>query len=471
MASLFWVGGTGSWDGVDVTHWATSSGGSTHPGSAPGSGDTTTFDASSGGGTVTVTYDPTVTSITMGAFTGTLNMNGHTPTLVSFSNTGSGVRTLTMGSGAWTITGNATTIWNAGTTTNLTMTTTSPVVNCTYSGSTGTRTLAQGSVTESTVPSFNISAGSDTVAFSSSRMMNLNFTGFSGTLTNGARIIYGNLTLTAGMTLSAGTNAFTFSPTLGVTRTITSNGNTTMDNPVTISSTSTTVQLADSLVNGSTRTFTLTSGTFDANGKGVKTGLFASSGASTRVILMGTGTWELTGTGTVWDTSTATGLTVTPSSSTIKITDSTNTAITFAGGGKTFANVYWNRGASTATNTVTGTNTFADFKDDGTGTHSIVFPNVTTTVSSFSVSGTSGHLITLARTGGSGTFTLSSNSGTISCDYLAISNSTATGGSAWYAGANSTDGGGNTGWVFTAAPSGGSSAPSMPSIPSIPSIA
>ena len=49
------------------------------------------------------------------------------------------------------------------------------------------------------------------------------------------------------------------------------------------------------------------------------------------------------------------------------------------------------------------------------------------------------------------THTLASTLGQ-SCDYLSVTNSLAGGGGAWYAGANSTEGTGNTGWIFTAAP-------------------
>ena len=59
----------------------------------------------------------------------------------------------------------------------------------------------------------------------------------------------------------------------------------------------------------------------------------------------------------------------------------------------------------------------------------------------------------MARTGattfGGAAETLSDSSGTNCVDYLTITNITATGGSSWYAGANSTDGGGNSGWTFT----------------------
>jgi hypothetical protein len=42
--------------------------------------------------------------------------------------------------------------------------------------------------------------------------------------------------------------------------------------------------------------------------------------------------------------------------------------------------------------------------------------------------------------------------GKVSCDYLDISNSNATGGASWYAGANSVDTDNNDGWLFEAPP-------------------
>src|SRR5689334_24115345 len=104
MASRFWVGGTGTWDSSDTTHWAATSGGAGGQ-SVPGSGDTVTFDGSSGGGTVTLNFGGTITvqSITMGAFTGTwdnsVNNNDITVTASGscFSGSGSGTRTIKLG--------------------------------------------------------------------------------------------------------------------------------------------------------------------------------------------------------------------------------------------------------------------------------------------------------------------------------------------------------------------------------------
>jgi hypothetical protein len=75
-----------------------------------------------------------------------------------------------------------------------------------------------------------------------------------------------------------------------------------------------------------------------------------------------------------------------------------------------------------------------------------------TVTGTVTMTGSPGSLITITRAGASGNLTFSKSSGTVSCDYLSVSNSIATGGASWYAGANSTDGGGNTGWIFTAPP-------------------
>lgn len=108
MAARFWVGGTGTWDGATTTHWSASTGGAGGA-SVPGSSDDVTFDGSSGGGTVTVNTNPSIVSLTMGAFTGTLDFatNNNNITISSgnaLNISGTGTRTLNMGSGTWTFT-------------------------------------------------------------------------------------------------------------------------------------------------------------------------------------------------------------------------------------------------------------------------------------------------------------------------------------------------------------------------------
>jgi hypothetical protein len=73
----------------------------------------------------------------------------------------------------------------------------------------------------------------------------------------------------------------------------------------------------------------------------------------------------------------------------------------------------------------------------------------------FTAVGTSGNLITINSTTPGSQATLSKSSGVVSADYLSLQDSAATGGATWYAGANSTNVSNNTGWNFTAPPSGG----------------
>lgn len=111
MAARFWVGGTGTWDASDTTHWSASSGGASGA-SVPGSSDDVTFDGSSGGGTATVNTDPTIRTLTTSAYTGTLDFSVNnnnltlavnTTAVTAFTDSGSGTHTIKMGNGTWTV--------------------------------------------------------------------------------------------------------------------------------------------------------------------------------------------------------------------------------------------------------------------------------------------------------------------------------------------------------------------------------
>jgi hypothetical protein len=292
VANRYWVGGSNTWDGTALLKWSTTSGGV--GGSAvPTTGDAVFFDAASGANTVTLGATGNCGSINFTGFTGTFAWGANTITVAGF---GSIIYAQTT---SCTFTG-------------------TPVLNCTYSGSTGTRTINSISVTEANSPSFNISAGSDGVVFgASSGIKNLNFTGYSGAFANGTRTIYGNLTLSTGMSLTAGNSTTTFGATSG-TQTITSNAK-TMDFPITFAGTAT-YQLVDALTSGSSRTITFTSGTLDLNNNTLTVGAFSSSNSNTRSILFGTGNITLSGTGTLWNFSTITGFTLT-GTPTVNITD------------------------------------------------------------------------------------------------------------------------------------------------------
>jgi len=255
--------------------------------------------------------------------------------------------------------------------------------------------------------------------------------------------IYGNWINGTGITLSAGALLIFRGRT---TQQITSAGITFAQSPY-IDTRTGTVQLQDALTTGTTLTTTLNSGTLDLQSYTLSTGLFDSNNSNTRTIAFGTGQISCTGTGTVWTTATVTGLTVT-GTGTISLTSAS--AKTFAGGSFSYSSVTLNQGGAGAL-TITGSNTFSNITNTVQPASILFTAGTTSTFTNFNLSGTSGNLITIGSVTAA-SHTLSKASGTVSADFLSISRSTATGGAGWYAGANSTDGGNNSGWIFTAPP-------------------
>jgi hypothetical protein len=204
MASRFWVGGTGTWDAADTTHWAATSGGAGGA-SVPVAADTVTFDASSGGGTVTVSHASlSITSLAFGAFTGTLDFatNNNNVTAGSVAGTGTGTRTFNMGNGTWTLTLAAGNFWDMTTTTNLTFNANGSTIIASATG-TSTRTFNGGGLTYNNVTINNAAVnGRQINVAGSNTFANL-------TLTNTSQVVLSNGTT---QTIS-GTLTFNGSPT------------------------------------------------------------------------------------------------------------------------------------------------------------------------------------------------------------------------------------------------------------------
>ncbi len=290
----------------------------------------------------------------------------------------------------------------------------------------------------------------------------INFTGVLNnptlSFTSTANTVYGSLTFVSGMTL-AGTQALTFSPRSSVT--LTSAGQ-IFKGQIAINAPDGTVTLQDDFDDSGTlnNTFILTSGTFNSNNHNVKLYFFVSSNLNIRTLTMGNGTWTFVGdiATMIWDCAISTNMTLNADTSTIKFSElsgSANTKI-FNGGGLTYNNIWFTNptsGLSTGAWTITGSNTFSDFKDDNISAHTIQFANGTTqTVNTFTVSGSAGNLISLNSSVSGSAWNLSKSSGTVSSDYLSLKDSHASGGAHFCAGANSTNVSGNTGWSFTSAP-------------------
>jgi hypothetical protein len=246
-----------------------------------------TVNASSG--TVRIDGDLTLGSTLTTTLTqGTLDLtnNGAGNYLLStglFSSSGALTRAIAFGTSNITLTGNAATIWTTATATNFSVSGT-PVVNTTYSGATGTRTLSFGALSEANSISLNVSAGTDIVALTATGgFKNLNFTGFAGTLTNTAMTVYGNLLLVSGMTLTAGANATTFAGTSGTQQITTALK--TLDFPLTFNGIGGTFAFQDALTQGATRAFTVTNGTVQLKASATSTvGSFVTSGTNQKFL-------------------------------------------------------------------------------------------------------------------------------------------------------------------------------------------
>lgn len=295
---------------------------------------------------------------------------------------------------------------------------------------------------------FDASSGAVTVTVSANSVCKtLNFTGFTGTFAKSSNItISGNLTLGSGMTLS-GSGYFNFN----ATATIISNGISFGGIYLNINiSSSGTITLGDDFISTATNSINMASSgiTFNANNNNITINNFRFSGASNGTVNMGSGLWTLTGYGTVWED--ISDGTINGDTSTIKITNTTNNDITFFSNGKTFNNIWFNRGTSTGIITIKGSNTFTEFKDTGTVAHTIKFTDATDqTITSLDINGSSGKLITLTGTS-TGGWAISDTTGTNTVNYCNISYSTATGGATFNA-TNSIDGGNNSGWNITGA--------------------
>jgi hypothetical protein len=258
--------------------------------------------------------------------------------------------------------------------------------------------------------------------------------------------IYGNWINGTGITLS-GANTITFSGR--GSQTITSAGR-TFTQFITINCISGSLILQDAFLTNSIFATNLARGTLDLQSYTFSTPLFTASNSNTRTIAFGTGQISCTGTGTAWDATTTTGLTVT-GTGTISLTSAT--AKTFAGGGFSYSGITLNQGGAGAL-TITGSNTFGNITNTrkSVSATSILFTaGTTSTFTDWNASGESTRLLTIGSVTAA-SHTLSKASGTVSSDFLSISRSTATGGAGWYAGANSTNGGNNSGWIFTAPP-------------------
>ena len=203
-------------------------------------------------------------------------------------------------------------------------------------------------------------------------------------------------------------------------------------------------------------TLQLSNGTLNLAGYTATQSVRFTTAVGTKNVTFNGGTLLCANSGTLsFNNSAPSNFTTTAGTGTGTISMTAATAKTFVGAGSTF-NCTLNQGGAGAL-TITGSNTFLNITNTrkSVSATSILFTaGTTSTFTDWNASGEATRLLTIGSVTAA-SHTLSKASGTVSSDFLSISRSTATGGASWYAGANSTDGGNNSGWIFTAPPSAG----------------
>lgn len=213
-----------------------------------------------------------------------------------------------------------------------------------------------------------------------------------------------------------------------------------------------TMQLADDLTSTNASGLTHTTGTFDLNGKTKTTISYTSTGSASREIKSSAagGKLAVNNTAAVTVINAAATLTVTRNSWTVEVGGNTTNTRTFAGAGLTWPSVNFSNTTANGRLNFTGANTLKSLSV-ASPPQSIGFTNSTTTTVEDNdgfPSGTPGNLVTIGSIAAANHTLAKAGGGSINVDYVSVSRSTATPGSTWFAGANSTDGGNNSGWTF-----------------------
>ena len=269
---------------------------------------------------------------------------------------------------------------------------------------------------------------------------------------NASHNIYGSYTLDSGITVSGGA-VQTFSGR--GTQTFTSAGK-TITFGITVDKPAGAFELGDAIT--CSGTFTLTRGTFDAKNYNVTFSTVDLQGTPIKTLTMGSGLWTLSGTGNVWNANFTSPSTFTFNKDTANILLSNNTTtarVFFGGAGYSYNKITIGGNTSTPTTTFSDTNSTYDFSElasTKTVAHTITFATNGATIGTWSVTGTAGNVVTVNSSTAGTSRTVTITNKTLDIDYLSVTdiNSTNLNPVTFYAGANSTNGGNNTGVAFIA---------------------
>lgn len=260
---------------------------------------------------------------------------------------------------------------------------------------------------------------------------------------------YGSYTFGSGVTIS-GSGAQTFSGR--GTMVFTSAGK-TMTFPIVVDTPGGTFQLGDAY--SASNTITHTRGTFDANNFNLTSTTFASSNSNVRTITMGSGQWTLSGTGTVWDTTTTTNLTFNKDTANILLSDTSSTARTFNGGGLSYNKLTIGGATGTSVLTMSGANSFTELASTKTVAHTVRLSADQGTIDTWSITGSSGNVVTFDSSVAATRRTFNLTNVTSGINFLDVKDIGVNQTNRYFVGVNSTDSGNNLNVIFTAAPGSG----------------
>jgi hypothetical protein len=306
---------------------------------------------------------------------------------------------------------------------------------------------------------FNASSAAGTYTMDMPRLgADITCTGFIGTLglTGLTHTQYGSLTLGSGMTLSQ-SQPHVFAGRSS--HTITSNGITQTTQQI-FTAPGGTYQLQDAFI--STGSIAHNNGTIDFNSQTATFTSYTSGSATTRGLIGGTSTINLTATSAsnLW-VQVSSGLTQSMTNTNIVVANASANQRDFVGNGSVFGMITYNVAGSTGLLYMRGTGDSIlgfNFSDSSNARTLRFIAGTTFTIrdgTKFNVNGTSGKLMSIDTNTAGSAATLAVTTGTISCDYLSVKDNTVTTTTPAYAGANGTLVSGTTNWLASSPPSSG----------------
>lgn len=308
-----------------------------------------------------------------------------------------------------------------------------------------------------------LDASSGVVTISSAAVArSLNCSAYTSTLTHNASVTLslgdatagaGNaaLTLGAGMTYSLGsasTSAISFVSTSTTQQSITMAGKTCGN--LTFNGTGGTWIFSDTVTSGN---ILVSAGALSTGNQTITCAIFNISGA-TATAAIGTSTLNLTATTAVNVFLRSSGGAFTAGAATLNIVNASSSTRTFSPNSSSASTMTLNYTVAGSTGTLNMLGTFSiaalNVSDSLNGRTVQFAAGTTYTFGTFNVQGSAAGQMTIVSSTPGTPFTLTKSSRVVSCDYLTLSDVTATGGASWYAGTHSVNNGNVTGWMFTA---------------------